>query len=410
MDRTGTRSAFFYGKSHSSPHPHSCELRIDRYVLTGTLMAPQVFYKVLYGSENPTPRQERKTTVRPAILHKFRRQRVRGAPFPAITPHPSANVRGAYVTGLTDDDITQLDHFEGLGVLYDRKKVRVKLLKKSVGVRDDIADAGLESLENGEVDTETYVWSEHGMELEDEEWDFEDFRKKKMRGWMGQPETVLDYDGEVDDGFAAADAARVERARAGGAGRGRGTSAGRRSDARDAGEGQSRGSHRSTSVGLGASANRNGSESRGRGAGLSSSTAPTSAGRGASSDRGASEGRGAGRGREASTGRGAIHVQLPSRSQGASDERGVSKGRGVSGGQDVTRQISKELKAIEVDLEAMRRRVHEGRGTKGERSKEFKGLQAGLDNVRRRDKEGEKVDQVKAIQVELEKIRRGGDW
>lgn len=340
-------------------------------------------------------------------------------------------MRGAYVTGLTDDDISQLDRFEGVGELYNRKKVRVKLLRKDVGVRDDIADSGLESLENGEVETETYVWAESGMELDDQEWDFEHFRREKMRGWMGQPGILSHYDGEVDAGFAAADAARAERERAGSAGRGRvtsashsangarGTSAGRNGDARSVSGSQGRNPIRSTSTGSGsgAVAGRSASEARGRGAGSGATAGRAIVGRGVSSHGNPDEGQSAGRGRAVSAGRGARQAQLPARSRGASDDRGVSKVRDISGGRGArSGRDGREIRGTRSSQDGSGSRgsnesggASDGQDVTSRIFKELKAIETDLENMRRRDEKVEKTDHVKAIRADVDKIRKSDE-
>lgn len=76
------------------------------------------------------------------------------------------------MTGLTNADIWRLDIFEGDE--YERVKVRCKLL---VDGKDDGGE---------EVEAETYVWIAGEERLEVQEWDFEEFRREKMRFWVGQ--------------------------------------------------------------------------------------------------------------------------------------------------------------------------------------------------------------------------------
>lgn len=75
-------------------------------------------------------------------------------------------VRGTLVRGLTDGDLWRLDCFEG----GEYRRV-------GVGVR--VLDGG------EEVRAETYVWVAGEEELESGEWDFETFRREKMRAWVG---------------------------------------------------------------------------------------------------------------------------------------------------------------------------------------------------------------------------------
>lgn len=132
----------------------------------GTLMAPQVLHRVCHGSSSPSnpiyASHNLKTT--PAILHNFRRHKVRHADYPAILPISGSTVRGTFVSGLTDADIWRLDLFEGDE--YERRGVRVKLLAE---VGDE---SGEGNVEGEEVEAETYVWIAGEKRLEDEEWDF----------------------------------------------------------------------------------------------------------------------------------------------------------------------------------------------------------------------------------------------
>lgn len=67
------------------------------------------------------------------------------------------------------------------------------------------------------VKAETYVWCYPREELEEEEWDFEEFKAEKMRAWMGLGPSWSDEEDEnttangvsmeVDEGFADVDRA-----------------------------------------------------------------------------------------------------------------------------------------------------------------------------------------------------------
>ncbi|KIW99233.1 uncharacterized protein Z519_00896 [Cladophialophora bantiana CBS 173.52] len=168
-------------------------------------MAPGVLHRVIHGTHTPEPWQKDLITVRPAMLQDYRRHRVRYADYPAIIPHSGSRVRGSVVTGLTQGDIYRLDIFEGSQ--YKRDVVKVQLLKD---VELDQAAPEQERqhpeiLE--EVDAQTYVWLEGEETLEPQEWDFEAFKRDKMRAWMGIEE---DDDVEVDEGFADVDRAVAE--------------------------------------------------------------------------------------------------------------------------------------------------------------------------------------------------------
>lgn len=154
-------------------------------------MAPQVLHRVCHGSmapDNPIYTASNLTTA-PAILHGFRRHRVKGADYPAILPvqpshsgisDTSSSVRGTYVTGLTANDVWRLDIFEGDE--YERRVVNVRLLEV-VGDDDGTGKGNVEGEE--EVQAETYVWIAGPEALEEREWDFGEFQREKMRFWVG---------------------------------------------------------------------------------------------------------------------------------------------------------------------------------------------------------------------------------
>ncbi|KAI0408137.1 AIG2-like family-domain-containing protein [Xylaria palmicola] len=151
--QSDTRAAFFYG----------------------TLMAHEVFFTVCYGSSTDNVTLLKSLhKFQPAILHGYCRRRVRFADYPGITPDPDHEVRGMYVTGLTSANMHYLDRFEG--DQYERKTVKVRLLSQ---VGDDKGDG---NVEGEEVECEVYVFCDR-TDLEDREWDFEEFRTQKMRYW-----------------------------------------------------------------------------------------------------------------------------------------------------------------------------------------------------------------------------------
>ncbi|CAI7678148.1 unnamed protein product [Penicillium discolor] len=181
----------------------------------GTLMVPQILYKVIHGKANPEPWQKAMLRFQPAILHGYRRHRVQDADFPGIaavskpaaetgkSSDPKTNagtsVIGTLVSGLTDGDIYRLDRFEGSD--YDKRTVVVRPLRESHGdngqsgegstaesqLREMLNAAGVEVTDKGkeEVSAVTYVWTAGKDLLEDTEWDFESFRRDKMAWWVG---------------------------------------------------------------------------------------------------------------------------------------------------------------------------------------------------------------------------------
>lgn len=182
---------------------------------SGTLMAPQILHRVIHGRPDPEPWQKGMLSFKPAILHGYRRHRVRGADYPGIVPCPndiedstggpgSASVLGTVVSGLTDGDVHRLDVFEGSEYVKERVRVRVLAESLSVGGRQeasiaknpdrhlkDVLDAaGAEFAdEREEVEALTYVYVAGQDRLEDAEWDFEAFKRDKMAWWVDADES-----------------------------------------------------------------------------------------------------------------------------------------------------------------------------------------------------------------------------
>jgi gamma-glutamylcyclotransferase (GGCT)/AIG2-like uncharacterized protein YtfP len=157
----------------------------------GTLMAPQVLHRVIWGSQTPpTPAHASMLRIRPAILHAHQRHKVKHADYPAILPTSSSStVRGTLVQGLTDGDIWRLDIFEGSE--YDRRKVCVKVLQGN----GDFEQKEEENVEGEEVEAETYIWIAGADRLEAQEWDFSEFVRDKMKRWVGKEGA------QADEGF-----------------------------------------------------------------------------------------------------------------------------------------------------------------------------------------------------------------
>ena len=108
-------------------------------------------------------------------------------------------VRGTVVEGLTDKQIWRLDLFEGEQYRRVMVKVRCCLLRVVRGVDGDGGEGRGDGEDDDdddddEVEAETYVWEDQGGKgLEEGEWDFEEFRREKMRRWVGGKE---EYAGE----------------------------------------------------------------------------------------------------------------------------------------------------------------------------------------------------------------------
>jgi hypothetical protein len=108
---------------------------------------------------------------------------------------------------LTEGDLYRLDIFEG--DQYSRQKVKVQVLR-DVGLDEAAEEGKTEVVE--EVEAEAYVWEEGLETLEPQEWDFEEFKRDKMKAWMGMAESEGGSDDvEVDEGFADVDRAVAEQ-------------------------------------------------------------------------------------------------------------------------------------------------------------------------------------------------------
>jgi len=145
-------------------------------------MAREVLYRVLYGKSNlsayPSATALAKLlTIHDAVLHDHCRRKVRSADYPGMVRQKDKTVRGTFVTGLTDRDIQRLDTFEGSQ--YERHHVCPRLLENGVETKDVVA--------------ETYIFTDD-VWLEPDEWDYDDFRKNKLRNWMDDSE---EYDGKI---------------------------------------------------------------------------------------------------------------------------------------------------------------------------------------------------------------------
>ncbi|RMZ90069.1 hypothetical protein DV736_g2703, partial [Chaetothyriales sp. CBS 134916] len=184
----------------------------------GTLMAPNVLYRVIYGTPHPTPLNYPSMNllkIHSALLHDHQRHRVLGCDYPGVIPHRGGSVKGTVVSGLTEGDVLRLDIFEGSQ--YERRRVKVRLLRdiehseggplqfeKKLQEKEKLEqDVGVE-----EVEAQTYIWIDDPLALELEEWDFEEFKRDKMQAWMGL--STEDTNGvKMDEGFNDVDRAQA---------------------------------------------------------------------------------------------------------------------------------------------------------------------------------------------------------
>ncbi|KAJ5054794.1 uncharacterized protein L3040_001058 [Drepanopeziza brunnea f. sp. 'multigermtubi'] len=150
----------------------------------GTLMAREILHRVLYGpsfsltspSHAPSQLLASQLTITPALLPSYCRHKVRHADYPGIVASPAHEVRGTYVTGLTAADVWKLDRFEGDE--YALEDVTVTLLADEEGKG--------EGKKGEQRTTKSYVYTAGRHRLEDEEWDYEVFRREKLWRWTGQ--------------------------------------------------------------------------------------------------------------------------------------------------------------------------------------------------------------------------------
>ena len=137
-------------------------------------MVPDVFYTVCYGTKDVPEAVVWLHNFQPAILHGYCRRRVRYADYPGIIEDKAHTVFGTFATGLTEENMRKLDYFEGSQ--YERRTVNVKILAE-VG---DVKGEG--NVEGEERVAEVYVFTDE-EDLEDKEWDLEEFRRDKLSSW-----------------------------------------------------------------------------------------------------------------------------------------------------------------------------------------------------------------------------------
>ncbi|KAI6712939.1 hypothetical protein JHW43_004498 [Diplocarpon mali] len=177
--------------SNTTPTIATIHIQPDRKWETGQLsstarwyippMAREVLNRVIYGVSKPLPSSPQYTLslslkISPALLPSYCRHKVQHADYPGIIPDASREVRGTYVTGLTEGDIWRLDRFEGSE--YDRQDVVVTLLSEEADGRAVETEGKAE-----ERRTQTYVYTAGEERLEKKEWDYEVFRREKLHRW-----------------------------------------------------------------------------------------------------------------------------------------------------------------------------------------------------------------------------------
>lgn len=137
-------------------------------------MAPEVFFTVCYGTCNVPEAIRKLKDFKPAVLHGYRRQRVRHADYPGMLAEAGHSVHGMLVSGLTNLDMMRLDAFEGSEYRIEDVKVRPVQTKTSQDGTDAV-------VEDDEVEAATYIFI-YPDDLEGD-WSYENFRKNKLALW-----------------------------------------------------------------------------------------------------------------------------------------------------------------------------------------------------------------------------------
>ncbi|CCX09738.1 Similar to AIG2-like protein; acc. no. Q9FIX2 [Pyronema omphalodes CBS 100304] len=132
-------------------------------------MAPEVLYRVIYGTNTPEKWQKANLKIVPAILHGYCRHQVQYADYPGIIAEDGKSVKGTYVTGLNGQDVRRLDLFEGTE--YERIVVTANLIKS-------------DGTDGKEVQAHSYIYKNEAG-LVKQEWNFDEFVKDKMHRWTG---------------------------------------------------------------------------------------------------------------------------------------------------------------------------------------------------------------------------------
>ncbi|KAG0165845.1 hypothetical protein DFQ28_005238 [Apophysomyces sp. BC1034] len=136
----------------------------------GTLMSTDVLCRVLYGPlATPETKDHllRAIRIRPALLRGHRRFAVKNLDYPGVirTNLPEDTVQGILVENLTEMNVTRLDAYEG--EQYERCHAQVTVLP------------GEDSM-----DCYVYIWTAGQEQLEDHDWELEDFIQRKQTGYL----------------------------------------------------------------------------------------------------------------------------------------------------------------------------------------------------------------------------------
>ncbi|ODV86931.1 hypothetical protein CANARDRAFT_27283 [[Candida] arabinofermentans NRRL YB-2248] len=104
-----------------------------------------------------------------AILHNYKRNRVKDAQYPAIVESPGSTTEGILIEGLSIFDLKHMDYYEGLE--FNRVRVQVEKLGP-IKVKDNFEQILTKCEGKGEiVSTECYIWVDSPDRLIDQDWD-----------------------------------------------------------------------------------------------------------------------------------------------------------------------------------------------------------------------------------------------
>ncbi|KAJ3696278.1 hypothetical protein LUZ60_001655 [Juncus effusus] len=135
----------------------------------GSLMADEVV-SVLLARVPPSSH---------ALLPNHHRFSIKGRVYPAILPVESKDVHGKVVRGITDAELEIIDNFED--VEYVRKTVQISLL--------DTAE---------KLFAEAYIWGNQDDPDLYGEWDFEEWKKVRMKDFIEMTRAFMDYSVEPE--------------------------------------------------------------------------------------------------------------------------------------------------------------------------------------------------------------------
>ncbi|KAJ5461467.1 uncharacterized protein N7458_003019 [Penicillium daleae] len=167
----------------------------------GTLMAPQMLHRVIHGSPDPEPWQKALIRFQPALLHGYRRHRVRGADYPGIvaenepesdskseeSPQDQRQKQQCWVSLYTYEGSEYVKETVNVGALRAQSQEGAVEgdVTSEMQLRDMLVATGSNVADEGEeVVAATYVWVAGKDRLEEMEWDFETFRRDKLAWWV----------------------------------------------------------------------------------------------------------------------------------------------------------------------------------------------------------------------------------